>query len=107
MTIPDKAYNVFEVIEDVLKYWDIYKLIKKDMNKYPGIQKYKLPVHIVECIDDRFEYLSKKECKYLELKYFNNKSYKQISKSLGISIRSVANWRIRILLKIAKRGGLI
>lgn len=107
MSIPNEAYDVFEIIEDVLKDWDIYQLIIKDMGKYPGIERYKLPAYIMQCVNERSEYLSQKECKYIELKYFKDKNYEQISKSLGISPRSVANWRIRILYKIAKRGALI
>lgn len=107
ISVPDEVYDVLETIEDVLKNWDIYKLIIRDMDKYPGIQRYELPAYIMQCINERSEYLSRRECKYMELKYFKGRNYKQIAKSLGISLRSVANWRIRILLKIAKRGGLI
>ena len=52
------------------------------------------------------KYLSKDECIYLEMKYFKGKTYNEISK-LRISPRSVANWRIRIIYKIAKRGALL
>jgi hypothetical protein len=27
MSIPNEAYDVFDIIEDVLKDWDIYQLI--------------------------------------------------------------------------------
>lgn len=107
MSVPNEAYNVFEIIEDVLKNWDIYELIIRDMGKYPGIQRYELPAYIMQCIKGRSDYLSRMECRFLELKYFNGKNYEQIAKTLGISPRSVANWRIRILTKIAKRGALL
>jgi len=107
ISVPYETYNVLETIEDVLKDWDIYELIIRDMGKYPGIQRYELPAYIMQCIKGRSEYLSRKECRFLELKYFKGKNYEQIAKTLGISPRSVARWRIKILLKIAKRGGLI
>lgn len=107
MSVPNEAYNNLEKIEDVLKNWDIYRLIISDMSKYPGIEKYRQRAHIMKCVEDRNEYLTKKECMYLELKYFKRKSYEQIAKSLKISPRTVANWRIRILTKIAKRGALL
>ena len=107
MMVPNEAYNVFEIIEDVLKDWELYQLIVKDMSKYPGIERYNQVAHIMKCIEDRKEYMTRKECRYLELKYFKRKSYDQIAKSLGISERSVARWRIKVLLKIAKRGALL
>lgn len=110
MSIPNQSYDILDNIEDVLKNWELYKLIIRDirnMDKYPGIERYRHAEHIIKCVDERKEYLSRKECRYLELKYFMGKSYEQIAKSLRISPRSVANWRIRILFKIAKRGALI
>lgn len=100
-------FDAIEYVEDILKDWDIYRLIIEDVGNYPGIEKYRKVAHIMKCIENRNEFLSSKECAYLELKYFKKKSYQEIAKKLNIKPRTVANWRIRILYKIAKRGGLI
>jgi DNA-directed RNA polymerase specialized sigma subunit len=100
-------FDAIEYVEDILKDWDIYRLIIEDVGNYPGIEKYRKAAHIMKCIENRHEFLSKKECAYLELKYFKKKNYQEIAKRLNIKPRTVANWRIRILYKIAKRGALI
>ncbi|MBM7582981.1 DNA-directed RNA polymerase specialized sigma subunit [Caldicoprobacter guelmensis] len=108
-SLTEKAdvFNAIEYVEDILKNWDIYKLIIEDVGNYPGIEKYKKVAYIMKCIENMQEFLTKKECTYIELRYFKKKSYQEIAKKLNVTPRTVANWRIRILYKIAKRGALI
>lgn len=101
------AYDVIEIVEDVLKDWNLYKLLINDIDLFSGVGKYRRTAYIMKCIEEREKYLSKDECIYLEMKYFEGKTYNEISKKLRISPRSVANWRIRIIYKIAKRGALL
>lgn len=107
LSIPNESYDIIETIEDVLKDWNLYKLIIKDVGIIRGTERYRQVAYIMKCIEERKEYLSREECIYLEMKYFKGKNYKEISRRLGISPRSVANWRIRIIYKIAKRGALL
>mgnify|MGYP000897112612 CR=1 FL=1 len=107
LSVSSDVYDVIEMVEDVLKDWNLYKLLVNDMGIFPGAERYRRTAYIMKCIEERKEYLTRDECIYLEMKYFKGNTYNEISRKLRISPRSVANWRIRIIYKIAKRGALI
>lgn len=98
--------DIIEYVEEILKDWKIYQLIINDEDSSKK-EKYKEAKHIIKCIEERSQYLNQKECTYLEMKYFKKKSYQEIAKRLKVTPRTLSNWRIKILYRIAKRGGLI
>src|SRR5690606_2615364 len=76
---------------------------KRALDLHEKIKKYEL---IVQCIDDSLKDLTEDERRFVEIRYFDNKSIRYAADVLGYSERSIFNLRRDVLdkLKISLSG---